>query len=1013
MTGDGSIALRYRAPEAGPHARRWVWSLLLLALIALLPAATPAAERPLVGAIRWDGWYGGEQGAVGRVLEECLTPERYRGRAPVFSKPGADGRLRIGPYTQAIVDREIALAKRAGIDYWAYVSYDPADHLSDALKFHLASKRSADVRFCNILEAGRSGSADEFVERTRRFVDLMRRPNYCRVAGGRPLFFVGFVDEKHLEAWGSRENGRKLWEGFRARVREAVGASPYLVLMDFDVGRAKDLADALGFDAIGCYAITGDGGNESPYSALTEAARTFWSGARSRGARLVPTAMAGWDRRPRIERPHPWEPWQKPGEGMNRYFQPPTPDELAAHVRDGADWVEAHRDVCPAQTLLVYAWNEHDEGGWIAPTLGEGTKRVEALERMWRERTENPLRGARAYEGRFIRGKGDVAYLKLLDTARRMFAPDPELPNLPMLHEPRWNGFVEGPTWGAWWIQNSYGTTFSALPLLTEPMTAFLANSQALWFDQMGDGTSVRPHARWQWVPPDGALCDAAAPGFYVAKQGDGQVDIHDWGMEFAAAGLLMQAELLLIGRDRDAIAAYLPKLERTAHFLDTRRERSNNLYLAGPAGNLLAPSYAGYRKPDGTYGMAYLTGLSVTTIAALDRLIELERLMGRRDQAASFAKRRAATRRGLDSFLESDGYFIRSLDPDGVRHGVLGAEKHGYIEASPNHDAVCFRVADDGLATRIMAKLTSVGGLRPHDFILPNYPSYDDMYEKPEGLWAYGAWVNGGHWSTCEARMIVAYFRTGLWDDARRSMKKLLTFAERFRMDNPLTEFGNNVYQPGQPVNLTYDAFGPPAAMLRGLFQYEYNADGLTLRPRIPPTILQLEQRFPIRLGRKQIWLATVGSGRITRVWVDGRRWRRHTSAEVRLPYDSIGDTVRVVIGLGGATPNPEFLHARPDPAPPLESPGPTALKEEAERIEALERSIADLKDDSYPWAAHLRLAKECAAAAGLRERLEATGESARLAPESARAANKLYADTVRHLLESLEAAIRQRQAR
>ena len=35
-------------------------------------------------------------------------------------------------------------------------------------------------------------------------------------------------------------------------------------------------------------------------------------------------------------------------------------------------------------------------------------------------------------------------------------------------------------------------------------------------------------------------------------------------------------------------------------------------------------------------------------------------------------------------------------------------------------------------------------------------------MYEEPEGLWAFGTWVNGGHWSTCEARMMLAYYRLG-----------------------------------------------------------------------------------------------------------------------------------------------------------------------------------------------------------------------------------------------------------
>ena len=128
------------------------------------------------------------------------------------------------------------------------------------------------------------------------------------------------------------------------------------------------------------------------------------------------------------------------------------------------------------------------------------------------------------FEGQFFTGDGDVEYLKLLDIARRMFDADPEFQNLPMLYMPAWNGLVEGPTWGAWWIQNSYGTTYCALPFYQEPVLTFLQNSHDLWFDQMGDGKRVGVH---DWVAPDGSLCDAASPGWVHYKQGDGRVDFH------------------------------------------------------------------------------------------------------------------------------------------------------------------------------------------------------------------------------------------------------------------------------------------------------------------------------------------------------------------------------------------------------------------------------------------------------------------------------------------------------
>ncbi len=624
--------------------------------------------------------------------------------------------------------------------------------------------------------------------------------------------------------------------------------------------------------------------------------------------------------------------------------------------------------------------------------------------------SRHPALAGPRYEGKFFSGQGDAEYLQLLDIARRLFAPDPEFQNMAMLYSPEWNGLTEGPTWGAWWIQNSYGTTYCALPFYQEPFVTFLKNANDLWFDQMGDGHTVRPVSlsgkRYEWIPPDGCLCDAARPGWFVAKQGDGEVDIHDWGMEFTAAGLLMQAELLLINRDAKQIQRYLPKLERCAKFIESRRDPKNNLFLAGPAGNLLAPSYAGFKKPDGTYDMAYLTGLSVTYIAALDRLIELERLAGNSNMAKLYAERRDAAREGLATLTTADGYLIRSLDPDGTRHGVFGAEKHGYFEASPNHDAICFRVVDDAQAARIYAKLASIPGLRPHDLIIPNYPSYDDMYNEPAGLWSFGRWVNGGHWSTCEARMVMSYYRLGKFEDARRSMQQIMTFARRWRMDAPLINFGGDVYQPDQPINLCYDAFGAPAALIRGLFEYLYRSDSLTLIPHIPPNITELEQRFPIRFGKKRLYLSTAGSGPITAVWVNEKPWSTFDSKSITLAEANTPNIAYIRIALGGAklTTRPATQPAETQPeSQPATSPAPSTRQ--IERFLKLARARG--LGEGYE-VAHAELIVACIAALHERQNLLARGKLPALAEPARSAADKSYADTITRLMEGLDKTIK-----
>jgi hypothetical protein len=604
------------------------------------------------------------------------------------------------------------------------------------------------------------------------------------------------------------------------------------------------------------------------------------------------------------------------------------------------------------------------------------------------------------FEGTHFSGAGDTAYLELLETARRMFEPDARWQNMSMLYEPAWNGLVEGPTWDAWWIQNSYGGTYAWLPWATEPWTTFIENSQALWFAAQGDGKRADKNG---YVAPDGCLVDAANLKVHYYRQGDGRHDTHDWFMEATAAGALLQCELLLISRDEAKIAKYLPQLERAANFIETRRDPKTGLYQGGIACNLLAPSFAGYLKPDGTRGLAFHAGLQVTYIAMLDRLIELEKLAGHMETAAAYEKRRDLAKESLPKLTTDEGYFINSIDPDGTKHGVFGAAKHGYFESSVNHDAVALRVADDAQAKKIVDKIKSIPQLRPHGLIIPNHPGYDDMYEKPEALWAYGYWVNGGHWSTAEARMILAYYRTGQFDDARRSMEQILKFARQFRMDNPLTDFGNAVYQPTQPINITYDAFAIPAAMVRGLFEYLYKSDRLVLVPHLPAGVVHLEQKDPIRFGTKKVYITTTGSGHVSAVTVNNNVWTEHNEREITLPYEALPDETRVQIRLGVDPVSIPIHSAIPstEPANRFEAAPPLL------RLFHFHVAMEDARlTDTYE-SRHAVVAANAFGAARNRKKLLEAGQIERLPEPSAAAAEKLYDEAAQKLYRGLDTVL------
>lgn len=366
------------------------------------------------------------------------------------------------------------------------------------------------------------------------------------------------------------------------------------------------------------------------------------------------------------------------------------------------------------------------------------------------------------------------------------------------------------------------------------------------------------------------------------SRQGDGNVPIHDWTLEETLSGVVMQAELLLISRNLTAITDFLPLSLRTSNLIEGRRDAATGMqtFLSGPSSNLLAPSFGGWQLDNGRHAWSYMTGVSVTYSAALIKLVELCKLAGDATLESLYAARLALNLKGLANYLAPTGdFFVRSVDPNGTLHGVPGQARHGYFEASPNHDAVAFRVVDDALSAKIVAKIKSLGSLiRPNVFILPNTdatgkPSeagaggvgYDDMAcgngVECGGIFSFGTWVNGGVWTTTEGRWLLAAARMGDMEPARQSVRQMMNlFASTWRMDNPLVDFGLSPYQPDEEINLTVDNFASAGGLLRGLLEYIYSSATLTLIPHLPDNVTTYEQNFGVRWGPYRIFLSTSG---------------------------------------------------------------------------------------------------------------------------------------------------------
>ncbi len=145
---------------------------------------------------------------------------------------------------------------------------------------------------------------------------------------------------------------------------------------------AADIKTAvpLGFAAVSHYAC---GSADTTFAELCARVDTnFWQNAATAQTPYVPLVTTGWDKRPRKDHPVSWELDQD----YHRQAVFPataTPAEIAAHLERALTFVRAHPAICPANTVIVYAWNEHDEGGWLCPTwMPDGkpdTSRLDAL----------------------------------------------------------------------------------------------------------------------------------------------------------------------------------------------------------------------------------------------------------------------------------------------------------------------------------------------------------------------------------------------------------------------------------------------------------------------------------------------------------------------------------------------------------------------------------------------------------------------------------------------------------
>lgn len=324
-----------------------------------------------MGAIRWDGWvgdaptFGNTTGSdrVGLVVERTLGPAHWHYRLPFFAVQLNKNKVYVRGNTQQILEREIRFASEAGLDYWAFNYYGPRTGLDTALKLYLNSPNRNKIKFSLILAPGGYLLKTE----TRQILaNYFQMSNYQTVLNGRPLVYI----------FGNANLTPEIVDSLRTIGNTTNSVKPYLVYLGWSISQVHTAIEKYGFDAGSAYAQPGEGGQ--PFVNLAQEAEEGWNTYRLSGIKVIPWVTTGWDPRPRIENTTPWMKY-----AQNQWVQSAKPVEIATHLQNALEWNETYPQTAETKAVLIYAWNEFDEGGWLCPTLYYGDNRLDAIRKLW------------------------------------------------------------------------------------------------------------------------------------------------------------------------------------------------------------------------------------------------------------------------------------------------------------------------------------------------------------------------------------------------------------------------------------------------------------------------------------------------------------------------------------------------------------------------------------------------------------------------------------------------------
>ena len=288
----------------------------------------------------------------------------------------------------ATLEKQIKQAAGAGLDHFAFYWYwNPAnggnENYVEGLKSFLraANRSQLDFTIMPCIHPWKDGPvglqlpADQIDRAAQVIVDsYLSQPNFLRANDGRKVLTV--CDTRGIGAGTAAGSDvpsvRRFNDAIRAKARAKFGEE-ILITHNADLGIDTSAA---GFEGRQCQ------GQWSPtrsYQKYVDNQRAFFA---SRPGVLMRCITSNFDERPRIgiQIPDPNPPTQANLEKAFRWYPDHTIDRFRALIATvQADMDASTRPALVDNFVLVYAWNEWHEGGYVEPNKRDGCLYLNAV----------------------------------------------------------------------------------------------------------------------------------------------------------------------------------------------------------------------------------------------------------------------------------------------------------------------------------------------------------------------------------------------------------------------------------------------------------------------------------------------------------------------------------------------------------------------------------------------------------------------------------------------------------